>query len=412
MSLYKKRTDCAICNSSSHFTSIMDYGEIPLAGDFPSLKGDTKVFDLKLLYCNNCGLLQTSSIIDPEFLFKDYRYMSSIGLQNHFNKVAQLIKDKFNPKKVLEIGSNDGVLLKPLSDLGINSTGIDPAENITKIAKDKGCDVIVDFFNDITVKKHKLQDKFDFIVSNNCFAHIEDIQSIVKGIKMSLKKDGHFMFEVHYMKHLIDLSQYETVYHEHLYYYSLSALNYLFSSYNMTIVDVDEISIHGGSIRVVVKNSKEELPKKIIEFLQEESNNNLTDKNYLQSFGINSQLHIDDFKSKIKQIKDKGFNICGYGAAGRGNVFCNLCDLDESILDFIVDESPERKNRFTAGTNIPIVGIEELENSNIDYVLILAWNYSKTIINKLKGKNYKFIIAFPEFNIVDNSNELDNKYFH
>ena len=412
MDIYKKREKCAVCGNKD-LNTIMSYGDIPLAGDFPSFENlsfDTK-YNLDLQFCPKCSLIQTNSIIESDILFKDYRYMASIGLSKHFNEVAKLIKDRYNPNNVLEIGSNDGVLLLPLMELGIKCVGIDPAINISKIAKDKGCNIYNNYFSEEFVEKEKLHNQFDCIVSNNCFAHIDDIHSIVKGVKKSLKVDGYFIIEVHYVRDLIEQNQYETVYHEHLYYWSITSLNELFKQYSMTIVDVDEIPIHGGSIRVVIKNSLEKYSDKILKYFSKEKELGLTSLSYFTNFGESSIKHINDVKNLLKKLKNDGNKIIGYGASGRGNIFCNLCDITPNIIDYVVDESPEKIGRYIAGTHVPIVSPKYMENNAPDYIFIFAWNYSKMIIEKLKGNNYKYIIAFPEITVIEDGVNLNKKLF-
>ena len=411
MEIYKVRQKCAVCDNTK-LNSIMEYGLVPLAGDFPSqteLLSDRK-FNLNVQFCTQCGLLQTDSIIDADTLFKDYRYMSSIGLSGHFTQVAKMIKDRFNPNKVLEIGSNDGVLLKPLQDLGVDCIGIEPAINICQVAQDKGCHVINDYFNEEAVEKYSLDSQFDVAVSNNCFAHIDDIKSIVKGVKKALKPGGKFIVEVHYVKSLIEQLQYDNIYHEHLYYYSLTALNNLFNQFDMTIIDFDEIPIHSGSIRVVIENALTAHPIKVIKRIDEEKEWGITSIEWLNDFGDKVREHISVIKNTLKDLKSKGYKICGYGASGRANMICNLAEITSDIVDYIVDESPERAGRFIAGTHVPIVDKTHLDEdaSQPQYIIIFAWNFSKMIIDKLKGKGYKYIIAFPTMNIVESYEELEN----
>jgi SAM-dependent methyltransferase len=416
--IYKKRTHCAICGNSK-FKTFMKYGKMPLAGYFPKLdelKID-KSFDLNLIYCPKCSLLQTDSIIDPTELFVDYRYMSSIGLSKHFTEVAQIFKDRFkldSNSKILEIGSNDGVLLLPLMNIGLNPIGIDPAENISEVARNKGANVITDFFTKETASKYFAQNGFDLIISNNCFAHIDDIHSIMSGIKYCLKPNGRFVIEVHYVKDLVEQTQYDTVYHEHLYYYSLTALSKLFEQYNLYIEDFNEIPIHGGSIRVTVKNGLTDHSDYVKKILEEENAKGYTNEGQaLISFSEKSMSHIESLKTLLENLKSNKSKIIGYGASGRGNVMLNLCNIDSTFLDYVVDESVERIGRYVPKQNIPIVDYEFLENddSQPEYILIIAWNYAKTIMEKLQGKNYKFIIPFPSIEILSNYEEVGQNRF-
>jgi 2-polyprenyl-3-methyl-5-hydroxy-6-metoxy-1,4-benzoquinol methylase len=399
---YKLRTSCAICKNLE-LKTIFDFDEISLAGNFPKKDelNHCKKYPLKLKYCTNCSLVQTDSIINSDFLFKDYRYMSSIGLSKHFSSVAMLYKEKFglnNNSKVLEIGSNDGVLLKPFMDLGIPCMGFDPSINISKVAQEKGCNVIVDYFSKTTATKYLKENDYDIICSNNCFAHIDDIHSILEGVSYSLKPDGHFIIEVHYLKNLIEQLQYDFVYHEHLYYYSLSALNYLFNLHGLSIVDFEEISIHSGSIRVYASKNKK-TNEKVDNQLNFEKNIGMTNFEYFENYSLKVKNHIISLQNIIKNLKNEGFTIAGYGASGRGNVLLNMCKFTSNDISFIIDESPERYDRYVGGTDIPIFNKNYLNLNKPNYILILAWNYSDMIMEKLKSENFKYIIPFPTVKI-------------
>ena len=404
---YERRTQCAGCGGRQ-FDSILGLGIVPLAGYFPTKRELSKQsrYPLNLVVCKYCKLVQTDSVIDPALLFEDYRYLSSVGLSGHFKNVADLINDKYQikDKKILEIGCNDGVLLEPLKRLGADVEGVDPAKNIVKVARDKGLKVYNDYFNDKTFGGDKFKSKYDIVISNNTFAHIIDIQSVIKGINKVLKSEGIFIFEVHYLKSLIDGKQWDNVYHEHIFYYSITALQKMFQRHNMTLIDFEEIPIHAGSIRVTVRNRLEFLPNKILDRITDESKN-ICDLNYLNQYGKDVEKHISDFNNQIS-ILSRENAIAGYGASGRANMFCNLTNLNSDIVRFIVDESPERCGRYIANTDIPIVDIETLENSNVNLIIIFAWNYSKMIIEKTQFRKFKYLVAFPTVQLVDSYEEL------
>ena len=404
---YERRTQCAGCGGRQ-FDNILGLGIVPLAGYFPTKRELSKQsrYPLNLVVCKYCKLVQTDSVIDPALLFEDYRYLSSVGLSGHFKNVADLINDKYQikDKKILEIGCNDGVLLEPLKRLGADVEGVDPAKNIVKVARDKGLKVYNDYFNDKTFGGDDFKSKYDIVISNNTFAHIIDIQSVIKGINKVLKPEGIFIFEVHYLKSLIEGKQWDNVYHEHIFYYSISALQKMFQRNNMTLIDFEEIPIHSGSIRVTVKNRLEFLPNKILDRITDETKN-ICDLNYLNQYGKDVKKHISDFNNQIS-ILSKENAIAGYGASGRANMFCNLTNLNSNIVRFIVDESPERCGRYIANTDIPIVDIETLENSNVNLIIIFAWNYSKMIIEKTQFRKFKYLVAFPTVQLVDSYEEL------
>ena len=405
---YEPREYCASCDGNN-FEVILDLGVVPLAGYFPThdeLENESK-YPLSLLVCNDCKLVQTDSVINPELLFEDYRYLSSVGLSDHFKGVADILDERYSvkDKSILEIGCNDGVLLEPLKKLGANVEGVDPAVNIVKVAINKGLKVYNDYFNDDTFGSVEFRNKYDLVISNNTFAHIIDVQSVIKGITRVLKSNGDFIFEVHYLKSLIEGKQWDNVYHEHIFYYSITAINNMFKKYGMTVVDFEEIPIHAGSIRVTVRNSMVEVPQKVLDRIEVESTT-ITDVDYLKKYGDDVKKHISDFNDKIKELS-KEYTIAGYGASGRANMFCNLTDLNKDIVKFIVDESPERYGRYIANTEIPIVEPSELDDTEVDLLIIFAWNYSKMIIEKTFWGFFKYLVAFPSVQLVNNYNELE-----
>ena len=405
---YTKRKYCAGCDESN-FLNVLSLGEVPLAGVFPlkeELENESK-YPLNLLFCKRCSLVQTDSFIEPQILFEDYRYISSVGLSNHFYEVAGILNYRYDVKNknILEIGCNDGVLLKPLSSLGANVEGVDPAKNIVKLAIDKGLNVYEEYFNDKTFGSEEFKDKYDLVLSNNTFAHIPDIQSVVRGVKHVLRPEGDFVFEVHYLQSLIDGKQWDNIYHEHIFYHSITGLNNLFNKYDMTLINFEEIPIHSGSIRVTVANrNTDAVSQKVLDRIKLESKT-VANVDYLRSYGEDVRNHITNFNNTIEELKEN-YTIAGYGASGRANMFCNLTNLNSDIIKFIVDESPERCGRYIANTDIPIVDVETLKNSDVDLLIIFAWNYSKMIIEKTQFKKFKYLVAFPTIQIVDTYEEL------
>ncbi len=407
MNGYNKRISCASCGGHS-FETILNLGDVPLAGYFPN-KDELKIqskYPLSLLVCNDCKLVQTDSVINPKLLFEDYRYLSSVGLSNHFEGVADLLNERYNvrDKKILEIGCNDGVLLEPLKKLGALVEGVDPATNVVELAKNKGLQVYNDFFDETTFGDDKFKSKYDLVISNNTFAHIIDVQSVIRGIHHVLKPSGDFIFEVHYLKSLIDGKQWDNVYHEHIFYYSITALRNLFRRHDMTLVDFDEIPIHSGSIRVTVRNQNTYESQKVSDRIELESKT-IGNVSHLKKYGEDVKKHISEFNETIEKLSRK-YTIAGYGASGRANMFCNLTNINKDIVKFIVDESPERCGRYIANTEIPIVSPSALKDTYVDLIIIFAWNYSKMIMDKTTLDFCRYLVAFPTVQVVSNYSQL------
>jgi ubiquinone/menaquinone biosynthesis C-methylase UbiE len=401
MTTYKERISCESCGHTE-FDVIYDFGEVPLAGSFPK-EPDAKIntYPLKIVKCKHCELVQTNTLIPPKTLFKDYRYISSVGMQNHFNNFADWLvrTQKITPNsKVLEFGCNDGPLLDALKHRGIHNTiGVDPATNIVELGRRKSLDIIDDFFNYNFAKNKEWEDKFDLILASNTFAHIEDINSVIKGVHYSLKPKGRFIFEVQYLVDLVDKFQFDFMYHEHLFYYTVTSLIPLLSKYNLKIIDVESVPIHCGSIRVVAtKDTLESKKERVDGYLEIEK-----DYQDLSKFSTEISFALNDLGAQLGYIKERDKTVAGYGASGRANVVTSTKNWDTNDLMYIVDESPERYDRFTSNGKIPIFNPEILEHHPPDYILILAWNFADMIIEKTKHLGIPYIVPFPKIKFIN-----------
>jgi SAM-dependent methyltransferase len=381
---------------------------MPLAGGFLRKEDipNEKSYPLVVYFCNNCKLVQLLDIVPAEVLFKEYFYLSSTTktLSKHFEDLAKKLRENFlnEDSFVVEIGSNDGVFLKPLKSLGIRSVGFEPATNIAKIARSYGLNVVNNFFTEKSAREvAQREGKADLVSASNVFAHIEDLQDVVRGVKAILKDDGIFVFEVHYLLDLIEKMQYDTIYHEHMFYHSIVALTNFFKSMDMEIFDVERIPIHEGSIRVFVKNvgdKKHNVRQSVHQLLATEKKSGLDNLQTLITFGENVRKHREVLVGLLKQIKRQGKRIVGYGAPGRGNTLLNYCKIDTNVLEYTTDESPTRQGRITPGTHIQIVSPERLRKEKPSYALMLAWSYMKEILEKEKDyvqQGGKFIVPLP-----------------
>jgi len=388
------RINCASCKSTD-FKVIYDFGKVPLAGSFPLKKDQTESHPLMIVMCENCKLVQTDYLIDPEVLFKNYRYISSVGMQKHFNEYADWLVDiegVDSSKVILEFGCNDGPLLYALKQKGIDALGVDPATNIVELGRKKDLDIMDDFFNDKFVLENNLKNHFDYILSSNSFAHIQNIQGVIEGVKLALKPGGKFIFEVQYFIDLVDKFQFDFMYHEHLFYYTITSLENLFKPHGLTILDFERVPIHSGSIRVIV--GKGESKDKVKEQINKE-------KSYLKLEGFTDNIKTALTNLKEALIQNSNIKVVGYGASGRANVVTSVLDLDETLIQYIIDESPERYNKWTANGKIPIYPPDKLKEDKPDLIVIFAWNFADMIIEKTKHLGVPYIIPFPELRIIE-----------
>ena len=409
-------TNCSFCGSSG-LKEILDFGEVALAGGFieKSFIGKEKKYPMTFTFCDECNGVQIAEKINADEMFKNYFYFSSQikTLQDHFKNQAKNVTDQFIDDKgnasVLEFGSNDGILLRPLVLEGIKQViGIDPAQNVVEQNQVSGATQIVGYFNENLAEDLLIQyGKQNLILANNCYAHINDINSTTNAVKIMLKDDGMFIFEVHHLLKLIDELQFDMIYHEHIYYYSIIFLQDYFKKFSLKVYKVDEISIHAGSIRVYVchedsmKFLEEDPSVKLL--IEKEKDSGLDSFNSLKLFSNK----VFNFKTNLIELLDKlkshGSTIVGYGASGRANTILQFCDLDGSYLDYIIDDSPPKQGFFTPGSHIEIVDKSILDTKEFDYILLFAWAFLDEIASKNKKfleNGGKIIVPFPELKII------------
>ena len=401
---------CQICNSEDT-KDILNLGYLPSVNDFQEIKNDQKeqiFFPSKLIQCQNCKLVQLSCIVDKEILFpSSYPYTSSTTriLRDNFselsNEVDELIKlDK--KKLVCDIGSNDGNLLTYFLEKS-KVVGITP-EDIGNKAIEKGIPTIIDYFNKESSKKIiKNFGNPDVITATNVFAHIDNPNGVMGNISNLLKKDGLFIVEVHYLKSLIESNQYDTIYHEHMRYYSLECLNNLLSSHGFKIFNAKLINTHGGSIRVFASRSNEYKESNSFKQILEKEQEFLYKENNLFSYKDIVQKQKTELLQTLIDLKNENKTVFGIGAPSRGTTLMNFCGIDSSLVSYICEIKGSHKiGKFLPGTSIPVLDEEILFKEQPDYVLLLSWHISKELINNLKKKGLKskFIIPLPEVRII------------
>jgi SAM-dependent methyltransferase len=399
-----RKSACTCCLSESIHTFI-DFGSVPLAGSFVSSASESRPFPLSLSYCDKCSHVQVNEYIDMEHLFLDYRYVSGYSMRSHFREFAQCINARFGfGLKTLEIGSNDGTFLSELEQFGYHSIGVEPAENISKIAIDRGLKVVQGFFSLETLEKAGIKENsFDVVSASNCFAHIEDIDAILHGVRFALSDYGTFVIEVHYGPNVFRSGQYDFVYHEHMYYYSLSSLTALLARHDLVAYDVEFIQTHGGSVRVFAQKQHfgpHKITNNLVEAMRKEVSDGYCSLSTYTDFQKNTRKHIEECWSTIDKIKSSEKSIVAFGASGRANAFLNYAKIGADIIDYIIDESPERTNRYIPQVMIPIRPLSENSNSQFDCLFITAWNFSEQILKKCEKMTFsEVLVAFPEIQL-------------
>jgi len=353
-----------------------------------------------VFFCTNCKNVQLGTIVSRERMFEDYYYLSSVnpGLVRHFEELAKKLKDA---KFVVDIGSNDGILLKPLKELGVKAIGVDPSINVSKIANDAGLTTVVSFFDSAAVEKIiKDYGKPDVVIASSIFTHLENPHAFIDDVKNLMTNEGEFIIEVEYIGNILASIQFERFYLDRIFYYSLTSLKHLFESHGMSVVDVEHIEPHGGSIRVVAKKkgSKVSASESVQNFIQEEEKTLNLAK--LQEFKKEVQTHTSALRNKLEEYKQSNLKIAGYGAPARVATICNYGKIDQSLIDFVVDDSPLKQNRFSPGTHIPIVAKSHLDLRKPDVLVVFAYEYFDDIKKKTADGGYRYLIPIPPREVV------------
>jgi SAM-dependent methyltransferase len=355
--------------------------------------------------------MQLSHVVSPNIMFGDYVYIPSTSktLINHFAELANKTVEKFNLPEgslVVDIGSNDGTLLKFFKIHKVKVLGIEPATNIAKLAEASGIETINDFFGQRTaLKVVDDKGKAKVITGTNVFAHVNDLDDFLKGIDILLEDNGIFIIEVPYLPDLLEKIEFDTIYHEHLSYFSIKPLATLFEKFKMEIFDVERIGIHGGSIRVFVKRASAPGPvsESVTNLLALEQERGLDSIETYLTFATEVASIKERLIELLKRLKSEGKRIVGYGAAAKGNILLNYCKIGTDILDYIVDNIPYKQGRYTPGMHIPVVPEERITQDRPDYALILAWNFAKEIMakqQKYRELGGQFILPIPNPQII------------
>jgi len=389
--------------------AFLDLGRTPLANSYlmpEQAEMPEAVFPLAVAYCNTCHLVQLSERVPPADLFTEYAYFSSYSdsFANHARRMAASLTERFalsSASRLVEAASNDGYLLRYFREQGIQVLGVEPAHNVAAVARAQGIPTIEEFFNTATAATIAASaGRADLIIGNNVLAHVPAINDFMQAAAILMKPAGAAVFEFPYLGKLLECGEFDTIYHEHVFYYSLHAVAGLAARGNLELYDAEAHEVHGGSLRIFLQHPgvRERSPA-IAAMMMAEQYKGLLSPDYYKAFGSKAERIKHNLLGLLHQLKAAGRRIAAYGAPAKGNTLLNYCGIGAGLIDFTVDRSPHKQGRLLPGSHLPIYAPEELLRRHPDYALILPWNIASEIVGQQRSyleRGGRFIVPIPE----------------
>ena len=404
---------CRSCGSS-RLDPVLSLGSTPLANsllDDDTLTRPEARYPLDLVFCPACTLVQITLSVPPEEMFEEYAYFSSFAdtvVENARVISTRLVAERsLGPDDLaMEIASNDGYLLRNYVEAGVPVLGVDPARNIASVAEENGVPTVCEFFGTAVAARLRAEGRRASVLhANNVLAHVPDVNGVVEGIATILADDGVAVIETPYVRDLVDELEFDTIYHEHLFYYSAHALVALFERAGLEIVDVEHLPIHGGSLRVFVAHAGATPPTAAVaDLLAAERDAGMLTIGYYRDFAARVDRLCERLRGLLADLKGGGHTIAGYGAAAKGATLCNYAGIGPETIDFVVDRNVHKQGRYMPGVRLPIVDPAALLDRRPDYLLLLAWNFADEIIGQQQeyaAGGGRFLVPVPEPRVVD-----------
>ena len=409
-----RRGTCRLCGGN-RLTEVLSLRPTPPANAFVperELSAEQDVYPLDVYFCEDCTHVQLLDVVDPKVLFGNYVYVSGTSpvFIQHFKSYAEAIVSAYAPVPdgalALDIGSNDGTLLKQFRDLGMNVLGVDPARDISVAATAAGIDTLAAFFSrDLAGEIRAKHGLAKVVTANNVFAHADDLSDITLGVCELLSPDGVFVFEVSYLVDVFEGTLFDTIYHEHLAYHTVRPLQQFFDRHGLELIKAERVASHGGSLRGVVqhKDGPYEVDASVFACVVHEAEIGLHEAASLQQFGEQICSIGMELMALLNSIKASGKRIAGFGAPAKATTLMYQFDMGPDMIDFIVDDSPLKQKLFSPGMHIPVLPSEALYSKRPDAVVVLAWNFAESIIEKHAAfveQGGQFIVPLPTVRIV------------
>ena len=400
---------CRVCGGTK-LTKFLSLGPTPLANAFLRSTDEfptEQFYPLDVYRCEGCSLVQLLDLIDPETLFSHYIYVTGTSetVAAHNRTYAKTIVDllKLQPGNlVVEVASNDGSLLKCFKPYGIRTLGVETAENISELARSQGIETVTRFFNSTTGREvQEVYGAAEVVIANNVLAHVDDTPDFLEGCKHVLKPDGLIVIEVPYLRDLLDRLEYDTIYHEHLCYFSVTTLMRLCDRVGLFIKRLEHVALHGGSLRVYLgrREVQGSHADTVVDYSAAETEAGFENMDRYERFAADVAVNRQAVRSLLEKLKFDGKAVAGYGAPAKGNTLLNYCGIDTQLVSFTVDQNPMKIGRYTPGTHLPVLPVAALRERQTDLAFFLEWNFEEEI--RRQQRDYaesggRFIIPIPE----------------
>jgi hypothetical protein len=411
--MHHVRSSCRVCGNQQ-LKRFLSLGPTPLANSFlssPDQFADELSFPLDVYFCEDCTLVQLLDVIDPEVLFRNYIYVTgtsdTIARHNagYASRVTELLK--MSPDDlVVEVASNDGSLLREFQKHSVRTLGVEPARNIARMAEESGVETVNDFFCLGTAQQvHQSHGPARAVIGNNVLAHVDDTREFIQGCRHLISECGLVIVEVPYLGELVNRIEYDTIYHEHLCYFSVSSLLRLCESAGLSVVLMEHVPVHGGSLRMYA-GAKERYPEHaadVVAWAEREREEGLASLTTFERLAARVAENRRALLELLEKLRSEGKTVAAYGAPAKGNTLLNYCGIGQQLVSFTVDKNPMKVGLYTPGMHLPVLPVSALVEKRPDYVLILAWNFADEIMRQqaqYRELGGRFIIPIPQPEVV------------
>lgn len=403
---------CRICEAE--YGEFINFGKMPIANGFllPEEFAAEYFFEMKVGFCENCLMVQLIEQPDREQMFhEDYAFFSSLskGQQIHFQGLAEHLLSTYltaDAPFAVEIGSNDGIMLQHIAAAGVKHLGVEPSENVAKVASEKGVNTTSKFFDEnFAAEVIQKYGHADTISSANVICHIPYMHSVLAGVKRLLKPAGVFIFEDPYLGDIVEKTSYDQIYDEHVFYFSVGSVSNMLAQHGLEIFDLEHLEVHGGSMRYYIANAgAREITPRVEAQLKQEKELGLEKAETYENLRANIEKSRDALRSLLQKItKEQGKPVIAYGATSKSTTVLNFCDLGPELIDFISDTTPLKQGKFSPGMHVPVRSPSDIDKADPKYLLLFAWNHAQEIMAKeteFKGKGGQWLVYVPEVGIL------------